>query len=274
MIVKNRVGWLRMAAVCSAVAVSILLSGCLQQALKPESKVVSKVDSGVEDALPPYAGPRARVAVTDFEWNAGGSKTTIGIGGADFSFSHQEEVAHTQALKDMLTTALVQSKRYRVLERSRINSVKSEVGLQEDGYTDSSGSKRGSVKGTDIIVVASITGWAPGSSGKGGSLGGLLGKRTNALIGAVSGGVSKSAMAMDIRIVDARTTEVLAATSVETEATDRNFGAALTALTGSNALGGALGTYAKTPMEKVIRSSIVEATKYIVENTPQSYMKH
>ena len=79
---------------------------------------------------------------------------------------------------------------------------------------------------------------------------------------------------MDIRIVDARTSEVLAATSVQTEATDVNFGAALGALTGRGSMSGALGSYSRTPMEKAIRSTIVEATKYVVENTPQEYLLH
>lgn len=251
------------------------LSGCLDQITKPESSVTSKVDTGLEELLPPYNGPRARVAVTDFEWSAGESKTTIGIGGANISFSHQQQVAHTDALKDMLTTALVQSKRYRVLERARVDSIKSEIGLQEDGFTDSSGVQRGNIAGTDIIVIASITGWAPGSSGTSGGIGAnLLGKKASALFGAVQGGYSKSSMSMDIRIVDAKTSEVLAATNVQTEAKDVNIGAALGALTGRGGLSGGLGSYSKTPMEKAIRSGILEATKYIVENTPSEYMVH
>jgi len=263
-----------MALLAPVVAMTFLVSGCLDQAVKPQSTVVSKVDSGLGDVLPPYDGLRARVAVTDFEWNAGSSRVRVGLPGGGVSLSVRQQVAHSQALKDMLTTALVQSKRYRVLERSKIGSVKSEMELQSSGFTDGSGVKKGAVKGSDIIVIASITGWAPGSSGTGGSLGGLLGKRTGALLGAVGATKIKSSMALDIRIVDAKTTEVLAATSVQTEATDRSFGAALGALTGSKAMGGALGSYARTPMEKAIRSGIVEATKYIVENTPKQYMKH
>ncbi len=265
---------LRVAIVAPAIAVSLLLSGCLQQAIKPQSTVVSTVGESVADELPPYNGPRARVAVTDFEWNAGSSSTRIGLPGGGVSYSIRQQVAHAKALKDMLTTALVQSKRYRVLERSRISSVKSEIELQESGLTDSSGVKKGSVQGTDIIVIASITGWAPGTSGTGGTVGGLLGGGAGALLGAVTGAKTKSEMSLDIRIVDANTTEVLAATSVKTEATDRNFGAALGALTGGGAMGGALGSYSRTPMEKAIRSGILEATKYIVENTPENYMKH
>ena len=252
------------------VALALPLAGCLDALVKPEAEV----DEGLALEMPAYDGPRARVAVTDFDWNIGSSKTTIGVGGTDFSFSQNEYAGYSEGLKDMLTTALVQSGRYRVLERQNIDSIKTEIGLSEDGYTDSSGQTRGNVKGVDIAVVASVTGWDPGTKGTSGSVGGLLGKRAGALLGAVKGGYSKSSMAMDIRIVDAATSEILAATTVRGTATDVNVGAALGALTGGGAMGGSLGSYASTPMEKAIRTGIFEATKYIAENTPSEYMKH
>lgn len=246
------------------------LSGCLDSMVKPEATV----DRGLEEQLPPYDGLRAKVAVTDFDWNIGSSKTTVGIAGTDFSFSQNEYDGYAEGLKDMLTTALVQSKRYRVLERQNIDSLKSEIALQEDGFTDTSGVKRGNVKGAEIAVIAAITGFDPGTKGASGSLGGLLGGKAGALLGAVSGGYKKSTMAMDIRIVDTATSEVLAATRVEGVATDVNIGGALGALTGGGALGGSLGSFASTPMEKAIRTCIYEATKYIVAETPTEYMKH
>ena len=248
----------------------VVLSGCLESLVKPEATV----DTGLETQLPPYSGPRAKVAVTDFDWNVGQNKTTIGIGGTDFSFSQSEYSGISEGLKDMLTTTLVQSKRYRVLERQNFDSIKSEISLQEDGYTNETGVQRGAVKGADIIVIASVTGFDPGSSGSSGTVGGLLGKRASALVGAVSGGYKKSTFAMDIRIVDSSSSEVLAATRVETIAKDVNVGAALGALTGGGSLGGSLGGYAGTPMEKAIRTGIYEATKYIVDNTPGEYMRH
>ena len=251
-------------------AVTLPLGGCLDALVKPEAEV----DRGVELQLPPYDGPRARAAVTDFDWNIGSSKTTIGVAGTDFSFSNNEYSGYAEGLKDMLTTSLVQSRRYRVLERQNIDSIKSEIGLQEGGYTDETGVARGQVKGIDIAVVASITGWDPGTKGASGSVGGLLGKRAGALLGAVSGGYSKSSMAMDIRLVDAATTEILAATTVRGTATDVNIGGALAALTGGGAMGGSLGAFASTPMEKAIRTCIFEATKFVAENTPGEYLKY
>ena len=123
--------------------------------------------------------------------------------------------------------------------------------------------------------MGAVTGWEPGSSGGGGGLGGggMLGQ-ASALFGAVQGAYKKSTMAMDIRIVDTKTSELLPATRVEVVAKDVNLAAALAGFDGSGGMGGPLGGYAKTPMEKAIRTCLYQATKFIAENTPQEYMKY
>lgn len=93
-------------------------------------------------------------------------------------------------------------------------------------------------------------------------------------LGAIAGAFKKSYMAMDIRIIDTATSEVLAATRVEGEAKDINLGVLAGGLIGNVGLGGALGAYAKTPMEKAIRTCINEAVKYIISATPHEYMKY
>ncbi len=256
-------------------ALLLALNSCMQMEKSVEPK--ASVDTGLEQLLPPYNGPKARIAVADFEWKVGGGSTTkiSGFGmGQGITIQHSEYDGYTTGLRDMLTTALVQSGRYRVLERQNLQSLKEEMSLARTGYTDKSGVKKGGIKGADLLIMGAITGWEPGTSGTGGGLGGgYLGKAA-AIWGAISGSVKKSKMAMDIRIVDTHTSEVLAATRVEGEAKDVNFGAALGALTGSGGMGGGLGSYAKTPMEKAIRTCIYEAVKYIVAHTPKEYMKY
>jgi curli biogenesis system outer membrane secretion channel CsgG len=256
-----------------SVAVVFLFAGCMESMVKP----TAKTDAGEDMQLPPYSGPRAKVAVAKFEWKVGtsGSTTKIsGFGGQTFTVEHSENEGYMTGLRDMLTTAMVQSKRYRVLERQNLDSLQQEMALTQQGYADQSGVKKGGIKGADLLVVAAITGWDPATSGGGGGLGGgMLGKAT-ALFGAARGAYKKSSMAMDIRIIDAGSSEVLAATRVEGEGKDVNFGAGLAALTGSGGMGGGLGGFAKTPMEKAIRTCIYEAVKFLVDNTPPSFMKY
>ncbi|MBX2884626.1 MAG: hypothetical protein KTR32_32025 [Granulosicoccus sp.] len=258
---------LRLAVILS---MTILISGCLESQVRPESSV----DNTLAESLPPYDGLRARVAVTDFSWSVGGSKTTFGIAGVEFSYANSEQAATAEGLRDMMTTSLLQTKRFRVLERQNMQSLKDEVALQGDGFTDETGIKKGGFKGADLVVMAAVTGWDPGTSGTTAKLGGLLGGKSASLLGAIGGGYKKSMMAMDIRIVDTNTSEVLAATRVETVTKDVSISGALGGLTGGSALGGGLSSYAKTPMEKAIRTTIYEAVKYIAENTPKEYMVH
>ena len=246
-----------------AILLTTLACGAMNRATQP----TAKTDPGLSQQLPPYSGLKARVAVANFKWGVGkgGGKTTIrGAGDEPITIEHQTSCMN--GLRDMLTTVLVQSGRYKVLERGELGAIQEEMALTGKGYADSSGIKKGSIKGADLLVTAAITGWDPGTSGIGGNVGiPIPFGRSN-----IGVGFKKSSLAMDIRILDTATSEVLAATRVEGEAKD--FGIS----TGSSAfpLSGSLGIYAKTPMEKAIRLCIEEAVKYIVSATPQQYCKY
>ncbi|HOO91189.1 MAG TPA: CsgG/HfaB family protein [Syntrophales bacterium] len=256
-----------------ALVVLFMTAGCMESMVKP----TATTDTGEEMQLPPYSGPKAKVAVADFEWKVGGSGSTTKITGLgqDISVSHTSNQGYSQGLRDMLTTAMVQSKRYRVLERQNLGALKQEMSLSQQGYADKSGIKKGGIKGADLLIMGAITGWDPATSGAGGGLGlgGLLGK-AGAVVGGIKGAFKKSSMAMDIRIVDTHTSEVLAATRVEGEAKDVNLGGFLGGFGGSGGMVGGLGGFAKTPMEKAIRTCLYNAVKYIAENTPSEYMKY
>lgn len=248
----------------------MIFTGCLQGIAQP----TAHVDRGLETQMPPYHGPKAAVSVAKFEWKVGntGSRTTTirGMGDSPITITREQGGAMT-GLRDMLTTTLVQSRRYRVLERQEFGSIQDEISLAEQGYVEKKTAiTKGKVKGSDLLVIAAITGWDPGTSGTSGGIGvGGFGG-----LGGLMGGIRRSTMAMDIRIVDTSTSEVLAATRVEGTATDVNLGVFAGGMIGSVGLGGGLTSYANTPMEKAIRTCLYEAAKYITENTPQEYFKY
>jgi curli biogenesis system outer membrane secretion channel CsgG len=256
--------------------VLVFLAGC---AMEPRAKV----DRGLEEKLPPYTGPRASVAVARFDWKVDtpGSTTVIkevprGVGhGVKWKrrkiIISQEHTGFITGLRDMLTTSLVQTKRFRVLERQEFGTIEEEIALAEEGYVEEETAvKKGRVKGADLLIVASVTGWEPGASGVRGG-GGALG---GGLLGGLFGSYDKSYLAMDIRIIDASTSEILAAARVEGEAEDVDLTVLAGGITGGVALGGFLRTFEKTPMEKAIRISIEEAVKYVATNTPGGYFKY
>lgn len=231
------------------------LSGCA--ALEQMSQPTAQVDNNAgTQAMPPYSGPKARIAVADFEVKAAKAGGEIGTG-----------------LREMLVTALMNSNRYRVVERQALNAIMQEQELGASGAAQAGGAQRGQIKTADLIITAAVTEFEPEAGGGGAGIGGGGGIAGALVGGLLSGAMNKSHMALDIRIVDASTSEVLAATRVQGQAKD--FSAGFMAGFARNwGLGGGLSMYANTPMEKAIRVCIIEAVKYISQATPADYYKY
>ena len=260
---------------------SFLLISCagVSDMMEKKTQPTAKVDTTLADELGPYSGPRARLAVVKFEWKVRkkGSRVTIkGLPGTHGITISREEEGYMSGLQDMLTTALFQSKRYRVVERQELGAVMQEQKLGQAGVVSKeTAAKSGAVKGADILVVAAVTGWEPGTSGASAGVGGggVLGKAL-AIGAGIAGSMRKSSMAMDIRLIDSSTSEILAATNVEGVAKDINFGVLAGGFMRAAGMGGGLSGFAKTPMEKAIRKCIYESVKFLVNETPKEYFKY
>ena len=211
----------------------------------------------VDSATTAYSGSKARIAVADFDVKAAKATGEIGSG-----------------LREMLVTALINSNRFSVLERQVLSAVMQEQELAVSGAAEAGGgAQRGQIKTADIIVTAAVTEFEPQATGGKAGIGGGGGVGSGILGGMLGGSLNKAHMALDIRIVDTSTSEVLAATRVQGQATDIAGGAGLGFL-GSWALGAGLSGYANTPMEKAIRTCIVEAVDYISQSVPVGYYKY
>ena len=233
--------------------VVIGLAGCATM-LQPTAQVDNT--AGVA-SLPPYSGPKARIAVADFEVKA--AKATFEIG---------------SGLREMLTTALINSNRFSVLERQALSAVMQEQELSASGAADAGGGpQRGKIKTADLIVTAAVTEFEPQASGGRAGIGGGGGVGSGILGGLLGAALNKAHMALDIRIVDTSTSEVLAATRVQGQASDI-AGGIMVGFFGSWGLGVGLSAYANTPMEKAIRVCIIEAVRYISQTIPANYYKY
>ncbi|MFZ5877663.1 MAG: CsgG/HfaB family protein [Nitrospirota bacterium] len=200
-----------------------------------------------------YNGPKARIAVADFE--------------DKMSSSGQYRAEYGRGMSDMLTNALFQSNRYIVLEREKLEAVIAEQNLGASGRVKKeTAAAIGEIEGADLLVTAAITGFDPGASGGSGSMAGIPG---GDLLGAFTGSFKKAHVAMDLRVVDTRTARVLAATSVQGSATA--FGAGGLGIGGQ--MSGGLGGFSKTPMETAIRLMINESVKFIAAQTPQEFYR-
>jgi len=208
--------------------------------------------------LPPYSGPKVRIAVADFDVKAAKAGGEIGSG-----------------LREMLVTALINSGRFSVLERQVLNAVMQEQELSASGaaQTGAGGPQRGKIKTADLVITAAVTEFEPQASGGSAGIGGGGGVGSGILGGLLGAALNKAHMALDIRIVDTSTSEVLAATRVQGQATDV-AGGFMTGFMGGWGLGGGLSVYANTPMEKAIRVCIIEAVRYISQTIPANYYKY
>jgi curli biogenesis system outer membrane secretion channel CsgG len=135
------------------------------------------------------------------------------------------------------------------------------------------GPQRGKIKTADLIITAAVTEFEPQASGGRAGIGGGGGVASGILGGLLGAALNKSHMALDIRIIDASTSEVLAATRVQGQASDVS-GAIMAGFFGGWGLGAGLSVYANTPMEKAIRVCIIEAVRYVAQTIPPTYYKY
>jgi curli biogenesis system outer membrane secretion channel CsgG len=202
-----------------------------------------------------YNGPKARIAVAKFTNKTGGGWYNHGIG---------------TGMKDQLSTALVNTGRYIVLERDNMDAIMEEQSFGQSGLVKGGTAARmGQIEGAELLIVAAITEFSDNSGGtRGGVGGGAAG-----LLGGVLGGVKKAHIAIDLRVIDAQSSRVLAATSVEGESTDVNLGAAVGGYFGVGGAVGGLQSWKNTPKGKALRSVINQAVEFVVSKTPTNFYR-
>jgi curli biogenesis system outer membrane secretion channel CsgG len=237
-------------------AVIVWMSSCA-----PTASVTSYGGPTIAEAQAErYDGPKARLAVGEFQdktAKGGWSGGWLGMFGMGF-----KQIG--DGMRDMLTTALFNTNRYVVLEREQLGAVMKEQDLGATGRVKKgTEAPIGEIYGADLIIVASVTEFEGSSKGAAGGTK-LLGVK-------VGGGFKKAHVAIDVRIIDAKTSQIVAAASVEGEATSIAVG-------GATNIGGVLpvglGGFSKTPTEKAIRVCIQKAVEYVVSQTPAEYYRH
>src|SRR5712691_12841849 len=198
-----------------------------------------------------YNGPKARIAVKDFE--------------DKMSSTGHYRAEYGRGMRDMLTTALFETNRYIVLEREKLEGVIQELRSgTSDLHRQEATVPLGELEGAELLVTAAVTGFDPGTSGGGVTIGGIPGG-----FGSILGGLGyrKASIAMDLRVIDVRTGRIVAATSAHGEATTVAAGV-------SGPMGAGLGGFAKTPMETAVREMIKKAVDFVVGKTPGVYYRH
>ena len=195
------------------------------------TRVVSSSDGpSIQQArIEPYDGPKMRIAVQDFTYKAAKGGNRLGNG-----------------MSDMLADSLFNTGRFIVLERENIKDVLAEQDFGASGRVDQrTAAPIGQIEGAQLLIRGSIIQFEENCRG-----GAVL------LIGA-----KRACMAINLRIIDARTGRVVNATTVEGTSVDAGVGLVFA----TNPMPVGLGMYNKTPMEKAVRNTIEAAVRHIVE---------
>ena len=254
------VSWRRVVAAGVGLVMAVAVPGVGHaQLFGPKATVTSPDGKSIDEAQQEaYDGPKARIAISQFRDKTGKGWWTGAIG---------------DGMADMLSTALFHTNRYIVLERQTVSDVLREQDLGASGrIKKGTEAAVGEIEGAELLVTGAVTEFEGAASGVGGGIGGIGGLGTaGRILGGIAGGIKKAHMAIDMRVIDTRTSRIVAATSVEGEATDFALGGAMAGAGGGGAMGGALGGWSKTPTEKALRICLQEAVKFIASKTPQTY---
>jgi curli biogenesis system outer membrane secretion channel CsgG len=187
-------------------------------------------------------------------------------------------------LRDMMIRALHKSKRFIVLERAEIHTINWEQEFSRSGHVgEETVVPIGEIEGAELILIGSINTLEADQSG--GSVGGILSAVESAV--PYSGGATRvdeateadiswkrAMVTMDMRLVDTRTSRVVATTTVTGKATDVGFEASKSKYTwNAGKLPQGLSLYKKTPVEKAFRKMVDKAVQFLIDETPGKFFR-
>ena len=203
----------------------------------------------------------AQVETPEEQWGEqmapiGGPKRTIAVGKFGTVGAFTQKYGHWHiggGLGAMLTTELIESDRFIVLERAQLADVLGEQELKASGLTTpESGPKLGRITGAQYLIYGEVTEFGAGEEGGGFSFGLSRGGPFK-----LGGSIEKATgnVAMDIRIVDTTTGEIVENYKVSKKIEESAF--ALNVTYSGMSLGG--DKFKKTPLGKAARLAIHDA---------------
>lgn len=180
-------------------------------------------------------------------------KPTIGV--ADFSNDTSAGWWYGGAGRDlagMLTNELSSTEKFRIVERAKLGPVLEEQDLGASGrVSKSSAAKIGKLTGAKYLVMGTVSAYEEKTQGGGGGISfrgiNLGGRKDDAYI------------AVDLRVVDTTTGEVMYTRTVEARSGSYGIHGGLY----RGGFGGNLGKYENTPAGKAIRACLVEISDYL-----------
>lgn len=200
----------------------LFVAGCFST--KPHAQLDKSLTG---EPLGSYFGPKAKIAVSDFELKTSAANAQAGA-----------------ALKDAFISILNNTQRFSI------------VAQQE----------------ADLIISVQINKFVPESSGGKSGVGGGGSAQSNFMGGLLGPPLSKSNMQLSLRIIDHVSSSVISSRDIHGQAA-QSPGKKIKVPHGMVFKAG-LSAYTDTPMGKVIYDCLIEAARYVAQNTPLGYYKY
>lgn len=172
-------------------------------------------------------------------------------------------------VQDMLVTELFGSEKFIVLERAGLDAVITEQEFSRSVRAgDATAIPDKQLEGAELIVLGAITAFDAGVEGGALPIPIPLGDRGD--FGVLKLAFSRGYVAMDLRVVDARTGRVLSSVAVEGRNSrfGMDFGVRLRGRHHSANLPGILRYFQNTPVEKALQEMTIAAVDHIAQRIP------
>jgi curli biogenesis system outer membrane secretion channel CsgG len=226
------------------ILLGLLLSACAPQVVN-EDRRASLQEFGLE---PLSIDERSIIAVPDFAVRAG----SVRVGRVDLSREGEEFYRELgSGVADIFLTEAFRSERFRITERSQLETVLFEQNLAQTGRVDpATAADVGRITGAELIVLGSLTEFGVTTTGGGGRVLGIFGGSTETVTARVT---------VDIRMVDAVTAEVLAIGVATSEVSQRNVQVDIGNVLRALRAGRTGTTIVDIAVRNAIRGAIIEA---------------
>ena len=209
-----------------------------------------------------YGGPRSRLGVLEVDNHS--SATSVKIAGiVDYSSGFQ--TVPVDGIEAILMDCLNRTGRFRLVERTQLGSVLAEQDLAASGRVAApSGAKTGNVLGAQYLVQLVVTDYEQDVKDSSKGIGGFL-SREVPLIGGVGVESSTGRVGMNLRLIDAETSEIAFTEQIDVEVKESGLKFGGGTVIGDLGLGGFMDNFSKTPIGQAVIAGVNEAVFSLIK---------
>ncbi|MDH3614919.1 MAG: hypothetical protein OEQ90_00445 [Gammaproteobacteria bacterium] len=212
-----------------------------------------------------YSGRKARLGVLEVDNNSSANSYTVSTMMGDINYSDSSTGVPVNGIEAIVIDSLSQTGRFRLVERTELSNVLAEQDLASSGrVAKPSGAKTGNVLGAEYLVQLVVTDYETNTSGTDKGVGGLLASKIP-LLGGVKAGKSTGRVGLNIRLIDAETSEITFTKQIEAVINETNLSFGGAAFVGDVGLGGFMSEYSKTPVGQAVIAGINQAVFELIK---------